>query len=186
IRAGGPIKHVFYIVRENRTYDQVLGDESRGDGDPALTLFGSAITPNLHALVQRFPLLDHVYANSEASIDGHYWTAAGAVSDYVTKNWHQNYAGRDRPYDFGSFEVSAPPKDYIFERMIGEGVSFYNYGEGLAGLSPFSDKDKTPEQTDLEEKVLDPSRTDVQINGGCYDSDISIFETPAIGPKTGN
>ena len=59
--------------------------------------------------MQRFPLLDHVYANSEASIDGHYWTAAGAVSDYVTKNWHQNYAGRNRPYDFGSYEVSAPP-----------------------------------------------------------------------------
>ena len=101
-------------MRENRTYDQVLGDDSRGDGDPALTLFGSSITPNAHALVQRFPLLDHVYANSEASIDGHYWTAAGAVSDYVTKNWHQNYGGRNRPYDFGSFMVSAPPKGYLF------------------------------------------------------------------------
>jgi hypothetical protein len=185
IRAGGPIKHVFYIVRENRTYDQVLGDDPRGDGDPALTLFGSAITPNLHALVQRFPLLDHVYANSEASIDGHYWTAAGAVSDYVTKNWHQNYGGRDRPYDFGSYEVSAPPKGYIFQRMLEGGVSFYNYGEALAGISPFPDKDRTPEQTQENAQVLDLSRTDVQLNGGCYDSDISIFETPAIGPKTG-
>ena len=74
--AGGPIKHVFYIVRENRTYDQVLGDDPRGDGDKHLTLFGKKVTPNVHALVKRFPLLDHVYANSEASIDGHYWTAA--------------------------------------------------------------------------------------------------------------
>ncbi|HEX3561470.1 MAG TPA: alkaline phosphatase family protein [Solirubrobacterales bacterium] len=186
IRAGGPIKHVFYIVRENRTYDQVLGDDSRGDGDPALTLFGNSITPNLHALVQRFPLLDHVYANSEASIDGHYWTAAGAVSDYVTKNWHQNYAGRNRPYDFGSYEVSAPPKGYIFQRMLEDGVSFYNYGEALAGISPFPDKDRTPAQTQQNAQVLDPSRTDVQINGGCYDSDISIFDTPAIGTKLGN
>jgi hypothetical protein len=188
IRAGGPIKHVFYIVRENRTYDQVLGDDSRGDGDPALTLFGNSITPNLHALVQRFPLLDHVYANSEASIDGHYWTAAGAVSDYVTKNWHQNYAGRDRPYDFGSYEVSAPPKGYIFQRMLGAGVSFYNYGEALAGISPFPDKDRTPEQSAENGQVLDPSRTDVQLNdppSTCYDSDISIFDTPAIGTKTG-
>ena len=186
IRGGGPIKHVFYIVRENRTYDQVLGDDSRGDGDPALTLFGNSITPNLHALVQRFPLLDHVYANSEASIDGHYWTAAGAVSDYVTKNWHQNYAGRNRPYDFGSYEVSAPPKGYIFQRMLESGVSFYNYGEALAGLSPFPDKDRTPAQTAQNGQLLSPTVTDVQLNGGCYDSDISIFDTPAIGPKLGN
>jgi hypothetical protein len=186
IRAGGPIKHVFYIVRENRTYDQVLGDDSRGDGDPALSLFGPSVTPNLHALVQRFPLLDHVYANSEASIDGHYWTAAGAVSDYVTKNWHENYAGRNRPYDFGSYEVSAPPKGYIFQRMLQSGVSFYNYGEALAGLSPFPDKDRTPEQTAQNAQLLSPTVTDVQLNGGCYDSDISIFDTPAIGPKVGN
>jgi DNA-binding beta-propeller fold protein YncE len=186
IRPGGPIKHVFYIVRENRTYDQVLGDEPRGDGDPALSLFPQSVTPNLHKLVQQYPLLDHVYANSEASIDGHYWTAAGSVSDYVTKNWHQNYAGRNRPYDFGSFMVSAPPKGYIFQRMIQDGVSFYNYGEGLAGLSPFEDKDRSQAETDINTQVLDPSRTDVQINGGCYDSDISIFDTPAIGPKVGD
>ena len=186
ITAGGPIKHVFYVVRENRTYDQMLGDDSRGDGDPALSLFGPNITPNLHALVQRFPLLDHVYANSEASIDGHYWTAAGAVSDYVTKNWHQNYAGRNRPYDFGSYEVSAPPKGYIFQRMLQSGVSFYNYGEALAGLSPFPDKDRSPEQTAQNNQLLSPTLTDVQLNGGCYDSDISIFDTPAVGPKVGN
>jgi hypothetical protein len=186
IRTGGPIKHVFYVVRENRTYDQVLGDDARGDGDPGLTLFGNSITPNLHALVQRFPLLDHVYANSEASIDGHYWTAAGAVSDYVTKNWHQNYGGRNRPYDFGSYEVSAPPKGYIFQRMLEEGVSFYNYGEALAGISPFPDKDRTPEQTAENAQVLNLARTDVQVFGGCYDSDVSIFDTPAIGTKVGN
>ena len=108
ITAGGPIEHVFYVVRENRTYDQILGDDPRGDGDPKLTLFGQDVTPNAHALAQRFPLLDHVYANSEASIDGHFWTSAGAVSDYVIKNWHQNYAGRKRPYDFGVYSVTWP------------------------------------------------------------------------------
>jgi YVTN family beta-propeller protein len=178
IRAGGPIKHVFYIVKENRTYDQVLGDEPRGDGDPGLALFGKDITPNLHALVQRFPLLDHVYANSEASIDGHYWTAAGAVSDYVVKNWPQNYAGRGRPYDFGSYQVSSPPKGYLFQRALNEGVSFYNYGEALAGLSPLPDKDRTNEETQLNAQVLLPSNSDVQVNGGCYDSDASIFSSP--------
>src|SRR4029450_9799166 len=102
LRPDGPIKHVFYIVRENRTYDQVLGDDARGEGDPSLTLFGDQ-TPNLHALVRRFPLLDHLYANSEASIDGHFWTSAAKVSDYVEKNWFQNYGGRGRPYDFGVY-----------------------------------------------------------------------------------
>ncbi len=175
IRPNGPIQHVFYIVKENRTYDQVLGDDSRGDGDPSLTLFGSNITPNLHALVQRFPLLDHVYADSEASIDGHYWTAAGAVSDYVVKSWPQNYAGRGRPYDFGAYEVSAPPKGYLFGRALDEGVSFFNYGEALAGLSPFPDKDRTPEQTAQNAAVL--ANSDVQVLGGCYDSDVAIFQS---------
>jgi len=162
-------------VRENRTYDQVLGDDTRGDGDPNLTVFGEHVTPNLHALAQRFPLLDHVYANSEASIDGHYWTAAGAVSDYVVKNWPQNYAGRGRPYDFGAYEVSKPPNDYLFHRALHEGVSFYNYGEALAGVSPFPDKDRTPEATAENLQVLDGSRSDIQIVGGCYDSDVAIF-----------
>jgi DNA-binding beta-propeller fold protein YncE len=178
IRPDGPIKHVFYIVRENRTYDQILGDDPRGDGDPNLTLFGEHFTPNAHALVRRFPLLDHVYANSEASIDGHYWTAAGGVSDYVTKNWPQNYAGRGRPYDFGAYEVSKPPKDYLFHRALPQhdNVSFYNYGEALAGVSPLPDKDRTPEATAENLQILDISRTDGQIFGGCYDSDIAIFD----------
>ena len=179
IRPNGPIKHVFFIVKENRTYDQVLGDDPRGDGDKQLTLFGRRITPNTHALVRRFPLLDHVYADSEASIDGHYWTAAGAVSDYVTKNWPQNYSGRGRPYDFGAYEVSAPPKGYIFERALAEHIPFFNYGEALAGLSPFPDKDRTQAETATNAKVL--SNSDVQLNGGCYDGDIAIFNPIGAG-----
>jgi DNA-binding beta-propeller fold protein YncE len=172
IRANGPIEHVFYVVRENRTYDQVLGDDPRGEGAPELTLFGEEITPNVHALVRRFPLLDHVYANSEASIDGHYWTAAGAVSDNVIKNWPQNYAGRGRPYDFGSYEVSAPPRGYIFERMLNADIPFFNYGEALAGLSPLPDKDRTPAQSQRAAEVL--ANSDIgSPQPGCYDSDIS-------------
>jgi hypothetical protein len=175
LRANGPIEHVFYIVRENRTYDQVLGDVDRGDGDPHLTVFGTRLTPNLHALVRRFPLLDHVYANSEASIDGHYWTAAGAVSDYVIKGWPQNYAGRGRPYDFGAYEVSAPPKGYIFQRLLAAKIPFFNYGEALAGLSPFPDKDRTAAETATNAEVL--ANSDVQLNAGCYDADIAIFKS---------
>ena len=97
LRAGGPIKHVFFVVRENRDYDQVLGDIGRGNSDPHLTIFGQDVTPNLHALVTRFPLLDHVFANSEASIQGHFWTSAASVPDYVDRNWVQEYAARGRP-----------------------------------------------------------------------------------------
>jgi DNA-binding beta-propeller fold protein YncE len=178
IRGNGPIQHVFFIVKENRTYDQILGDDPRGDGDPHLTLFGKRITPNTHALARRFPLLDHVYANSEASIDGHYWTAAGAVSDYVVKNWPQNYSGRGRPYDFGAYEVSAPPKGYIFERALAEHIPFFNYGEALAGLSPFPDKDRTDAESAVNAQVL--ARSDVQLNGGCYDGDIAIFNPVGV------
>jgi DNA-binding beta-propeller fold protein YncE len=185
IRPGGPIKHVFFIVKENRTYDQVFGDIGRGDGDPGLTLFGARITPNEHALVSRFPLLDHVYADSEVSIDGHYWTAAGAVPDYAVRNWPANYAGRGRPLDFGAYEVSAPPKGFIFARALGAGISFYNYGEAFAGLSPLPDRDRTAAQTAQNLAVL--SNSDVELFGGgpaypggpslapCYDSDATIF-----------
>ena len=144
LRPGGPIQHVFYIVRENRTYDQVLGDDNRGDGDPKLAILGQNLTPNAHNLAKRFPLLDHVYANSEASIDGHFWTAAGAVSDYVVKNWHQNYAGRGRPYDFGVYAVTWPAKRFLFDAAQDQGISWFNYGEAIAGTVPFPDKDRTP------------------------------------------
>lgn len=179
IAPGGPIQHVFYVVKENRTYDQLLGDDPRGDGDPKLTLFGKDNTPNLHALAKRFPLLDHVYADSEASIDGHYWTAAGAVSDYVIRNWHQNYGGRGRPYDFGSYQVSAPPKGYIFQRLLDANISFFNFGEALAGLSPLPDKDQTPADVQLATQVLSKSDIGLVIGapfpvaGSCYDSDLS-------------
>ncbi len=187
ITPNGPIKHVFLLVKENRTYDQVFGDISRGDGDPKLTLFGAQITPNEHALVSRFPLLDHVYADSEVSIDGHYWTAAGAVPDYVVKNWPANYAGRGRPADFGAYEVSAPPQGYIFQRALAATppISFYNYGEALAGLNPFADKDRTPQETAQVGVVA--SASDVGLLGGgpayaggpslppCYDSDVTMF-----------
>ncbi len=195
IRPDGPIKHVFFIVKENRTYDQVLGDVARGDGDPKLTLFGANITPNEHALVARFPLLDHVYADSQVSVDGHYWTAAGAVPDYVVRNWPPNYAGRGRPMDFGAYEVAAPTEGTIFDRALAQGISFYNYGEAAAGLVPsiIPDKDRTPAEAAQNAAVL--AGSDVQLFGGgpaypggaplpaCYDSQATIFN-PFEQPNT--
>jgi DNA-binding beta-propeller fold protein YncE len=180
LRPGGPIKHVFYIVRENRTYDQVLGDDPRGDGDPELTLFGNRITPNMHALVRRFPLLDHVYADSEASIDGHFWTSAAAVSDYVQKNWEQNYAGRNRPYDFGAYTVSWPGTGFLFDRAQRQGISYFNYGEVVAGTVPpnvlkivgATDKDAGPAQDQLAAAKF--AHSNLGYPFGCYPNDLSI------------
>jgi YVTN family beta-propeller protein len=172
LRPDGPIKHVFYIVRENRTYDQIMGDDARGDGDPKLTLFGDQITPNAHALARRFPLLDHFYANSEASIDGHFWTSAANVSDYVNKNWFQNYAGRRRPYDFGVYAISWPANGFLFDQAERQGISYYNYGEAVAGdVGLFPDKDRTAE--DLAEVNRKFAKSDLGANG-CFANDTSV------------
>jgi DNA-binding beta-propeller fold protein YncE len=180
LRAGGPIKHVFYIVRENRTYDQVLGDDPRGDGDPGLVLFGRNVTPNIHSLVQRFPLLDHVYANSEASIDGHFWTSAGAVSDYVHKNWQQNYAGRGRPYDFGVYTASWPGTGFLFDQAQRQGISYFNYGEAIAGVIPlFPDKDRSAADQKLETQKF--ANSDVGLPVGCYPNDAYIGKNAITG-----
>ncbi len=188
LRAHGPIKHVFYIVRENRTYDQVLGDDSRGDGDPQLTLFGKRITPNIHALVRRFPLLDHIYADSEASIDGHFWTSAAAVSDYVQKNWEQNYAARGRPYDFGVYSITWPGRGFLFDRAIQQHISYYNFGEAIAGTVPFTsiDKDNTPSQTALVTAKFAHSDLGVPAfaPGACYPNDSSIATDSISGHET--
>src|SRR3954453_20583219 len=171
LREGGPIKHVFYIVRENRTYDQILGDLGRGDGDPKLTVFGAQVTPNAHALATRFPLVDHVYANSEASIDGHFWTSAAKVSDYVHKAWFQNYGGRERPYDFGVYSVTWPANGFLFDQAERQGISYFNYGEAVAGVVPFPDKDRNNGETNEVAKKL--AKSDLGTNG-CYPNDSSI------------
>jgi hypothetical protein len=180
LRSGGPIKHVFFIIRENRTYDQVLGDDPRGDGARSLTLFGRRVTPNMHALVRRFPLLDHAYANSEASIDGHFWTSAAAVSDYVQRNWEQNYAGRNRPYDFGAYTISWPGTGFLFDRAQHQRIPYFNYGEAIAGTIPPNvlkvvkvvDKNITAKEANLETQKFQHSNIGYPF--GCYPNDTSI------------
>lgn len=97
---AGKIKHVIYIVKENRTYDQVLGDLPQGNGDPSLVLFGANVTPSQHALAQRFALLDNFYDAGEASGDGWPWSTQSMANEYVIKNLPYNYSGRGRNYDF--------------------------------------------------------------------------------------
>jgi DNA-binding beta-propeller fold protein YncE len=174
LRANGPITHVFFIVRENRSYDQVLGDDPRGNGDPKLTVFGEPVTPNLHALVRRFPLMDNTFANSEASIQGHYWTSAATVPDYVTRNWVQQYAARGRPNDFGTYAVAWPGNGFLFDRAEQQGISYFNYGEGFTGgYASVPDRDRTP--SILAKISATAAHSDIGPPfGGCYPDDLTI------------
>jgi YVTN family beta-propeller protein len=185
IRANGPIKHVFFVVRENRSYDQLLGDLGRGNGDPKLTVFGQKVTPNLHALVARFPLLDNVLANSEASIQGHFWTSAASVPDYVDRNWVHEYAGRGRPNDFGAYAVTFPGKGFLFNQAERQGISYFNYGEAFAGNLPqLKDRDRTPAQLKEAEQVAAHSDMGPTLTpGGTYPSSFVVGQGVGADPR---
>jgi len=124
-----PIQHVIYIVRENRTYDQVLGDLKQGNGDPSLVLFGEQATPNLHKLAREFVLLDNFYVNADVSADGHNWSTAAIAPDYVQKMWPNKYAGRRKPYDFEEQDpASIPPAGYLWTAAAQAGLPIRNFG----------------------------------------------------------
>lgn len=125
-----PIKHVFYIIKENRTYDQVLGDVSKGNGDTSLTLFGEKITPNQHKLVNEFVLLDNFYVDGEVSADGHNWSLGAYATDYLEKTWQTSYGGRGGDYDAeGNRAIANNKGDFIWGQCKRAGVSYRTYGE---------------------------------------------------------
>ena len=144
LTTGGksPIEHVIYIVKENRTYDQVLGDMPEGHGDPTLCLFPERVTANHHALARQFVLLDNFYVESEVSADGHEWSMGAYATDFVERNWPLSYGHNRRkkfPYPAeGSFDAAARPAGgYLWDRAIAAGVSFRSYGEWVAnGKTP--------------------------------------------------
>jgi len=130
VGAPSPIKHVIYVIKENRTYDQVLGDVKEGNGDPSLCLFGEDVTPNQHALAREFVLLDNFYVDAEVSADGHNWSMAAYATDYTEKTWPTNYSNRGRTYDYeGSKKIARPTKGYIWDHCKAAGVSYRSYGE---------------------------------------------------------
>jgi YVTN family beta-propeller protein len=125
-----PIKYVFYIIKENRTYDQVLGDMKEGNGDSSICLFPQKVTPNHHALAREFVLLDNFYVNAEVSADGHNWSMAAYANDYVEKTWPTNYGSRGGTYDYeGSREIAFPKDGFIWDYCQRAGVSYRSYGE---------------------------------------------------------
>jgi len=127
------IKYVFYIIKENRTYDQVLSDFPQGNGDTSLLLFGRNITPNQHALVDNFILLDNYYVDGEVSADGHDWCMGAYATDYMEKNWPTSYGGRGK----GAIGKTALNKIFIWDLASKFNVSFRTYGE-------FVNADNTP------------------------------------------
>lgn len=125
-----PIKYVFYIIKENRTYDQVLGDMKEGNGDPTLCLFPEKISPNHHALAKTFVLLDNFYVDAEVSCDGHNWSTAAYATDYVEKTWPTLYGKRGGTYDYeGTREVAYPKEGFLWNYCQRAGVSYRSYGE---------------------------------------------------------
>jgi YVTN family beta-propeller protein len=125
-----PIKYVFYIVKENRTYDQVLGDMKEGNGDTSLCIFPEKITPNHHALAREFVLLDNFYVSAEVSADGHNWSMAAYANDYTEKTWVTSYGDRGGDYVYeGQNPIAHPKGGFIWDHCQRAGISYRTYGE---------------------------------------------------------
>lgn len=132
-----PIKYVFYIIKENRTYDQVLGDMKEGNGDPSLVLFGENVTPNQHKLAKEFVLLDNFYCDGEVSADGHNWSMGAYATDYLEKNWVTSYGGRGGTYDAeGTREIANNKGGFIWNYAKRAGISYRTYGEFADDYKP--------------------------------------------------
>ena len=132
-----PIRYVFYIVKENRTYDQVLGDMPEGNGDTSLCLFGEKITPNQHALAREFVLLDNFYVDGEVSADGHNWSFGAYATDYLEKTWVTSYGGRGGNYDAeGNRAIANNKKGFIWDYCQRAGISYRTYGEFADDYKP--------------------------------------------------
>ncbi len=148
---GHPIRHVIYILKENRTYDQVLGDlavkgRPVGNGEPRLAMYGAAVTPNQHRLALQFGVLDNFFDSGEVSGDGHVWSSAGIGTDYVEKTWQQNYRGEQRTYDYEGMvadgypllqripDVVEPASGYIWTNFAAHGKSIYHFAEYISSI----------------------------------------------------
>ncbi len=145
-QSGNPIKHVIYIIKENRTYDQIFGDLKPGNGDPALTMYGWDITPNEHKLARQFGTLDNFYCSGEVSGNGHVWSMAAIDSDYTERTWEIGYRSRERHYDYEGVvnngfpiledqpDVDEPGTGYIWDNVARHGLTHRNYGEFVSSL----------------------------------------------------
>lgn len=152
--AGGrnPIRHVIYILKENRTYDQILGDLGVGDGDPSLTLYGAEITPNEHKLALQFGVIDNFYDSGDVSADGHLWSDGSATSDYIEKIWPIIYRGSKRPQDSGNTLdrglplLDDPGTGFLWDDAAEHKLSYRIYGEMVDTVWCKNEKVSSPKQ----------------------------------------
>ncbi len=130
VGVGSPIKHVIYIIKENRTYDQVLGDLPQGNGDPNLTIFPRKVTPNQHALAEEFVLFDNLNCDGEVSVDGHQWSNAAYATDFVEKHWPPQYGKQSKPLSQGAASPAVTPAaGYLWDMAAKKGLTYRSYGE---------------------------------------------------------
>jgi DNA-binding beta-propeller fold protein YncE len=171
---NNPIKHVIYVIKENRTFDQILGDLKVGDGDPSLTIYGADITPNEHKLARQFGVLDNFYDSGEVSGDGHLWSNAAITSDYNEKTWQIAYRGKERTYDFGGNvadeialdhnqpDIDDPATGFLWDNVARHGLSYRDYGEFVnAEWCNKSRKAATPKQGTQSKEEAECPRTEL-------------------------
>jgi YVTN family beta-propeller protein len=195
-----PIEHVIYIIKENRTYDQILGDMKAGDGDTSLLFFPERVSPNHHALATRFGLFDRFFVNAEVSPDGHNWSTAAYTTDYLQKTVPSNYSDRGRSYDYEGTNRGVVPDDdaaepgsgYLWNLAQAAGISFRNYGEFVEnaevkqggvttreyrGTKPFLRDHTNREFPGFDMNILDQRRADVWL------AELATFEASGTMPK---
>jgi DNA-binding beta-propeller fold protein YncE len=129
-----PIKYVIYVIKENRTYDQVFGDLAsgpmpKGNGDPSLCMFPRRVTPNHHKLAEEFVLLDNMYCNGQVSRDGHPWSTMAYNTDYIARDWHLTYSRRLGVEDDDDGDLANAPSGYIWDACLRAGVTYRSYKE---------------------------------------------------------
>ncbi len=190
-----PFEHVIYIIKENRTYDQVLGDLTQGDGDSSLTYFPRSVSPNHHALAERFGLFDRFHVNAEVSPDGHNWSTAAYTTDYLQKTVPLNYGGKGRSYDFEGENRGARPAEgedaaepangYLWDLAKRRGITFRNFGEFVTqergddralppwyqGLKPYLESHTDSTFPGFDTSIPDQLRADIWIKAlGGYEA----------------
>lgn len=183
-----PFRHVIYIIKENRTYDQIFGDLSEGDGDSSLVYFPRSNSPNHHALAERFGLYDRFFVNAEVSPDGHNWSTAAYTTDYLQKTVPSNYSGRGRSYDYEGTnrgmvpetgaDAAEPARGYLWDLVQSKELTFRNFGEfvipdnvdpddpmprGYRGLKPFLENHTETRFPGYNLDIPDQVRADVWI-----------------------
>jgi YVTN family beta-propeller protein len=141
VGAGSPIKHVIYIIKENRTYDQVFGDMPKGNGDPRLTIFGRKVTPNQHRLAEQFVLFDNLYCDGEVSVDGHSWSNSAYATDFNEKRWPPQYGGISAAVNG---PANTPASGHMWDLAAKKGLTYRSYGEYAQRVSEGDQMDAAP------------------------------------------